>query len=96
VNIKENEGQRYIEGLGIEIPFTGQAIKIKKVNIGKDQEPKLVNVGDYWDDATIDKTTKLLHEYRDLFPTKFTNLKGIKGSMGEMKIPLKPDARPVK
>ena len=26
----------------------------------------------------------------------FNDLKGIKGSMGEMKIPLKPDARPVK
>jgi hypothetical protein len=65
------------------------------VNIGTEQEPKLVNVGDYWDDATIDKITKLLHEYQDLFPTKFTDMKGIKGPMGEMNIPLKPDARPV-
>jgi hypothetical protein len=56
----------------------------------------LENVGDYWDDATIDKITKLLHEYQDLFPTKFTDMKGIKGPMGEMKIPLKLDARPVK
>jgi hypothetical protein len=46
--------------------------------------------------ATIDKITELLHEYQDLFPTKFTDMKGIKGPMGEMKIPLKPDARPVK
>jgi hypothetical protein len=46
--------------------------------------------------ATIDKITELLHEYQDLFPIKFTDMKGIKGPMGEMRIPLKPDARPVK
>ena len=37
--------------------------------------------------------TELLHEYQDLFPTKFTDMKGIKGPMGEMRIPLKPDAK---
>jgi hypothetical protein len=56
----------------------------------------LVNIGDYWDDATISKITELLHEYQDLFPTKFTDMKGIKGPMGEMKILLKEDARPIK
>jgi hypothetical protein len=53
-------------------------------------------VGDYWDDATISKIIELLHEYQDLFPTKFTDMKGIKVPMGEMKIPLRPDARPIK
>jgi hypothetical protein len=48
------------------------------------------------DVSIIDKISKLLHEYEDLFPTKFTDMKGIKGPMGEMKIPLKPDARLVK
>jgi hypothetical protein len=28
-----------------------------KVNIGKEKTPKLANVGDYWDDAIIDKIT---------------------------------------
>jgi hypothetical protein len=96
VKIAETKGQRDIEGPRVEIPFIGQLIKIKKVNIGTKQTPKLANVGDYWDASTIDKITELLHEYRDLFPTKFTDMKGIKGPMGEMKIPLKPDARPVK
>jgi len=54
------------------------------------------NVGDYWDDATISKITELLHEYQDLFPTKFTYMKGIKGPMGEIKIPLRPDERLIK
>jgi hypothetical protein len=55
----------------------------------------LTNVGDYWDDATIGKITELLHEYQDLFPTNFTDMKGIKGPMEEMKIPLKENARPI-
>jgi hypothetical protein len=82
VNILEIDGQRDIEGPGIELPFVGQPIKIKKVNIGTEQAPKLENVGNYWDDATISKITKLLYEYHDLFPTKFTNMMGIKGPMG--------------
>jgi hypothetical protein len=40
--------------------------------------------------------TELLHEYQDLYPSKFTDMKGIKGPMGEINIPLKPHARPVK
>jgi hypothetical protein len=96
VNIAEIEGQRDVEGPGVELPFIGQPIKIKKFNIGTEQTPKFANVGDYWDVATIDKITELLHEYQDLFPTKFTDMKGIKGPMGEMRIPLKPDARLVK
>jgi hypothetical protein len=56
----------------------------------------LENIGDYWDDATIDKIIELLHEYQDLFPTNFTHMKGIKGPMGKMNIPLKQYARPVK
>jgi hypothetical protein len=57
VNITETERQRDIEGLGFKLPFIGQPIKIKKVNIGTEKAPKLSNVGDYWDDATIDKIT---------------------------------------
>jgi hypothetical protein len=74
VNISETEGQRDLEGIGIELPFVGKPIKIRKVNIGTEKAPKLENVGDYWDDVTISKITELLHEYQDLFPTKFTIL----------------------
>ena len=63
VNIAETEDQRDVEGPGVELPFIGQPIKIKKVNIGIEETPKLANVEDYWDVATIDKITKLLHEY---------------------------------
>jgi hypothetical protein len=96
VNIVETEGQRDVEGPGIELPFIGQPIKIKKVNIGTKETPKLANVTDYWNVATIDKIIDLLHEYQDLFQTKFTKIKGIKGPMGEMMIPLKPGVNLVK
>jgi hypothetical protein len=46
VNITEIEGQRDVEGLGVELPFIGQPIKIKKVNIGTKKTPKFANVGD--------------------------------------------------
>jgi hypothetical protein len=96
IHIIETKGQRDVEGPGAELPFIGQPIKIKKVNIGIEETPKLANVGDYWDAATIDKITELLHEYQDLFPTKFNDMKGIKGPMGEMRIPLRPCVKPSK
>jgi hypothetical protein len=37
-----------------------------------------------------------LHEYNDLFPTTFTEMKGISGELGEMKIPLRPEARSIR
>ena len=38
----------------------------------------------------------MFHEFQDLFPTKFSEMKGILRDLGEMKIPLKPDAKPMK
>jgi hypothetical protein len=83
VNILETKGQRDIEGIEIELHFVGHPIKIKKVNIGTKQTPKLANVGDYWDDAIVSNITKLLHEYQDLFPTKFTYMKELKDPWGK-------------
>ena len=73
-----------------------QALKIKKVNIGMEENPKFASVWDYWDEETMEKITNLLHEFQYLFPTKFFEMKGILGDLGEMKIPLKPDAKPVR
>jgi hypothetical protein len=67
-----------------------------KVNIGTKDKPKFVNIGDYWNDETVEKIVDLLREYQDLFPTTFSEMKGIVGELGEMKIPLNPDAKPVK
>jgi hypothetical protein len=54
------------------------------------------SIGDYWDEQTIERITKLLHEYNDRFPTTFIEMKGIVGEIGEMKIPLKPEARHIR
>jgi hypothetical protein len=67
VNITKTEGQRDIEGPGVELPFIIKPIKIKKFNIGTEETPKLSNVGDYWDVSTIEKIIELLHEYQDYY-----------------------------
>ena len=73
-----------------------QLLKIRKFNIGTEENPKFACVGDYWDEANIAKIMDLLHEFQDLFPTKFSEMKGILGDLGEMKIPLKPNAKLVR
>jgi hypothetical protein len=60
------------------------------------ENPKFVQIGDYWNDETVEKIADLLCEYQDLFPTTFSEMKGIVGELGEMKIPLKLDAKPVR
>ena len=85
-----------MEGSGISSKQFLKLLKIMKVNIGSPENPKFTNIGDYWDDETIAKITDLLHEFQDSFPSNFSEMKGIVGYLGEMKIPLKPDAKPVK
>lgn len=38
-------------------------MKTKQVNIGMEAEPKIVKIGDYWDNPMVDKLTELLFEY---------------------------------
>lgn len=94
VHIRETKGERVVEGLEISRNYS-EPLKTVKVNIGTSEVPKFSFIGDYWDEQTVCKITNLLHEYQDLFPTKFTEMKGIAGELGEMRIPLKPDAKPV-
>jgi hypothetical protein len=44
----------------------------------------------------MESIIELLREYNDLFPTKFTKMKGIAGELDEMKIPLKVEERPIR
>lgn len=55
-----------------------------------------MKIGDYWNNATMDKVVELLCEYQDLFPTKFSYLKGIVGDLGIMNITLKPEVKAIK
>ena len=47
-------------------------LNIWKVNIGTEEEPKFVNIGDYWDEKNMVKIIDLLHDFEDLFSTKFS------------------------
>jgi hypothetical protein len=37
----------------------------------------MASIGDYWDHLTIERITKLLHEYSDLFIEKKLDMKGL-------------------
>ena len=50
-------------------------LKINTVNIGSSKNQKFANMGDYWANETMGKITDLLHEFQDLFPTKFLDMK---------------------
>lgn len=69
---------------------------MRQVNIGSEAEPKFARIGDYWDEDRVGKLVELLREYQELFPMNFTELKGIVGDLGIMKISLKLDVKPVK
>ena len=58
-------------------------MKTTKVNIGMDENPKLVNVGYYWDEETISQINDLLREYWDLFPNTFSKRKGMAWELGD-------------
>ena len=77
-----------VEGSGISTDQFLKPLKIKKVNIGSPENPKFTNIGDYWDEEIVAKITDLLLEYQDLFPTSFSEMKGIVNNLGQMKIPL--------
>jgi hypothetical protein len=68
---------------------------VHKLNIGMEEKPKFSNIGDYWNDETVKKIADLLHEYQDIFPTTFLEMKGIALELGKMKIPLKPYAKTI-
>ena len=85
-----------MEGFGISSDQFLSPLKIKKVTIGLPENPKFGNIGDYWDEETVGKTTNLLHESHDMFPTIFPEMKGIVEYLSEMKISLRSDTKPVK
>jgi hypothetical protein len=89
IQIDEVDDEREVEGPPIELEVIVAPVKVKKVNIGTIENPKMANIGDYWDKKIVEIITELLHEYNDLFPTTFTEMKGIEGELGEIKIPLR-------
>ena len=70
-------------------------IKIKEVNIAKDEQPKMAKIGDYWSEQQTTEIVDLLKEYQDVFARDYKDLKGFVEEMGEMKIDLLPEATPI-
>ena len=53
-------------------------------------------IGDYWSEEQTTKIVNLLKEFQDVFTRDYKYLKGLVHEMGEMKIDIKPDLRPIK
>ena len=49
INIPKIEGSRDVIAPDVPTDPMNQPLKIRKVNIGTEEDPKFVNVGDYWD-----------------------------------------------
>ena len=47
IQIEEVEGEREVEGPPIESEVIVASIKVKKVNIGTVENPKMASIGDY-------------------------------------------------
>ena len=69
LQIPESQGSCALEGLSISSNKSLKSLKNKKVTIGSHENSKFANIGDYWDDKSIQKITDLLHEFQGLFPT---------------------------
>ena len=95
INIPETEGIQDVTASNVLTDPMTQPLKLRKVNIGMEENPKFPNIGDYWGEDTMEKIIDLLHEFQDLFLTKLLEMKGILGGLGEMKILLKPNVKPM-
>lgn len=93
ITIPEIKGHRKVDGLHIENPDMTVPLRTIQENIGTKVEPKFVKIGDYCNDAMLEKVAELLRDYQDLFPTNFSDLKGIIGYLGVMRITLKPNMK---
>ena len=96
INILETEGSRDVTTCDVRMDLMNQPLKIRKVKIVKEENQKFENIGDYWDEETMAKITNLLHEFQELFPTNFSEMKETLGDLGEMKISFNPYVKPVK
>ena len=72
INIPESGGTCAVEGSVISSDQFMKSLETRKVNIGSPENPNFANIGDYWDEEIVAKIMKLLHEYQDLFHTKFS------------------------
>jgi len=71
ITIPELEGERVIPGNLLHTVDVNKPLKLKEVNVGTKEQPKMTNIGDYWDDDMVGKIAELLTKYQYLIPQKF-------------------------
>ena len=71
-------------------------MKTKEFDISNDDRPKMAKIGDYWSEEQTNEIVNLLKEFQYVFARDYKYLKGLVHEMGEMKIDIKTNARPVK
>ena len=91
ISIPDSEGMCAVDRFGISSYRFLNPLKAMKINIRSLQNPKFSNIRYYWDGDTFEKIMNLLHDFWDLFPTKFSKMKGIFKYLGEMNIPVMHD-----
>lgn len=96
MNIPKIEGHHEVEIPQVENQDISVPLQMKKVSISIKEELKFAKIGDYWDNAILQKVAELLHEYQDLFPTKFLDLKGIVADLRVMNITFRLGVKPIK
>ncbi|KAI8572246.1 hypothetical protein RHMOL_Rhmol01G0183000 [Rhododendron molle] len=74
-------------------PFSEEIIT---ANLGSKNEPKLVKIGATLSSQESGKLILLLKEYKDVFAWSYKDMPGIDPEIVQHKIPLHPDAKPVK
>jgi hypothetical protein len=89
VQVPETKGEHDIVGIELESNTYAKPLRVCKLNIDMKEKPKFGNIGDYWNDETVEKIADILCEYQDLFTKTFSKIKGIAGELGKMNIPLK-------
>jgi hypothetical protein len=57
IQITEIEGEREVEGPSLESKVFVAPIKVKKFNIGMNENPKMASIGDYWDEKIVERIT---------------------------------------
>jgi hypothetical protein len=62
IQIEDEKGKREVEGPPIESKVISASIRVKKVDIGIAEHPKMASIGDYWDEQTVESITELLRE----------------------------------
>ncbi|KAI8538534.1 hypothetical protein RHMOL_Rhmol09G0111000 [Rhododendron molle] len=74
-------------------PFSEEIIT---ANIGSKNEPKMVKIGAKLSSQESEKLILLLKEYKDVFAWSYEDMPGIDPKIVQHKIPLHPDAKPIK